>query len=335
MCFHVVERRRNVLGFVIAFVVGWAWPGPLGAQGGAGPIVPENAQLELIFDGGFFTEGPAVGSDGLVYFSDITFTAYSGMQAGYIWRYDPSSGQTTIFRSPSGMANGIIFDLEERMVVAEGADFGGRCVIRTDMTSGKSEIIAGLYNGRSLNSPNDLAIDKRGRIYFTDPRYSGHEPMEQPVMGVYRIDPDGSVSLIITNAGKPNGILISPDQRTLYVASIDDPTKFALQALLAYDLAEDGSVSSLRVVVDFALDLGPDGMAIDVDGNLYLARPAQTPGIYVYSPDGEELGVIPTPKPPSNAAFGRGPTSKTLYITAGTALYKVELNRDGYNPAGR
>jgi gluconolactonase len=303
------------------------------AQEVSAPIVPEAAQLELLFDGGFFTEGPAVGPDGFVYFSDITSTANSGMQAGHIWRYDPSSGRTTIFRSPSGMANGIIFDARGRMVVAEGADFGGRCVIRTDMMSGKSEIIAGLYNGRPFNAPNDLAIDERGRIYFTDPRYMGHEPVEQPFMGVYRIDPDGTVSLIITDAGTPNGILVSPDQRTLYVASVDYPTKFTLHGLLAYDLAEDGSVTSRRVVIDFAPDAGPDGMAIDVEGHLYLARPAQTPGIYVYSPDGQELALIPTPESPSNVTFGRGPTSKTLYITAGTSLYKIELNREGYHAA--
>jgi gluconolactonase len=305
----------------------------LGAQKGAVEIVPANAQLELLFDGGFFTEGPAVGPDGLVYFSDITSTANSGMQAGHIWRYDPSSDQTTVFRSPSGMANGIIFDLEGRMVVAQGADFGGRCVIRTDMTTGKSEIIAGLYNGRSFNAPNDLALDEAGRIYFTDPRYFGHEPIEQPVMGVYRIDPDGTVSLLITDAGTPNGILVSPDQRTLYVASIDWPTKFALHALLAYDLADDGSVASRKVVIEFAPDVGPDGMAMDVDGNLYLARPADVSGIYVYSPDGRELARIPTPEPPTNATFGRGATGKTLYITAGASLYKIDLNKKGYHAA--
>jgi gluconolactonase len=328
-------RRSAVLGFVVAIAFSGGWTEPVGAQEGSGAIVPENAQLELLFDGGFFLEGPAVAPDGTVYFSDITNTANSGMQAGYIWRHDPSSGKTTVFRSPSGMSNGIIFDLEDRMVVAQGADFGGRCVTRTDMTTGKSEIIAGLYNGRSFNSPNDLAIDEQGRVYFTDPRYVGHEAIEQPVLGVYRIDPDGSVSLIITDAGTPNGILVSPDQRTLYVASIG-MQEYSLHALLAYDLAADGSVSSRRVVADFAPEYGPDGMAIDVDGNLYLARPAvapHTPGIYVYSPDGEELALIPTPGSPTNATFGRGPTGKTLYITAGTSLYKIELNREGHQPA--
>ena len=333
MSSHASKRLKTVLAFLAVVVVWWTWPEPLGSQGHGDVIVPENAKLELLFDGGFFTEGPAVGPDGLVYFSDITNSARSGMQAGHIWRYDPSTGKTTVFRSPSGMANGIIFDSEGRMVVAEGADFGGRCVVRTNMTTGKSEIIAGLFNGRSFNAPNDLAIDEQGRIYFTDPRYFGHEPVEQPVLGVYRIDPDGSVSLIISDAGMPNGILVSPDQKKLYIASVDYPTKFALHALLAYDLLEDGSVGPRRVVVDFAPDIGPDGMAIDVDGNLYLARPAKTPGIYVYSPDGQELGLIPTPYLPTNAAFGRGPTRKTLYITAGTNLYKVELNREGYHAA--
>jgi gluconolactonase len=336
MSSDVSTRLRIALRFAVAVAVGSMSAGPIGAVDGENSIVPENAQLELLFDGGVFLEGPAVGPDGTVYFSDITNTAITGMQAGYLWRYEPSSGKTTIFRSPSGMSNGIIFDLEDRMVVAQGADFGGRCVTRTDMTTGKSEIIAGLYNGRPFNSPNDLAVDEQGRVYFTDPRYVGHEPIEQPVMGVYRIDPDGSVSLIITDAGTPNGILVAPDQRTLYVASIGLPNQFSLHALLAYDLAEDGSVSSRRVLVDFAPELGPDGMAVDVDGNLYLARPAlegHTPGIYVYSPDGEQLAVIPTPVSPANAAFGRGPTGKTLYITAGANLYKIELARKGYHPA--
>ena len=332
----VSKRMKTTFVVLAVFIALWTWPNQLGSQESGDVVVPENAKLELLFDGGFFAEGPAVGPDGFVYFSDITATATSGMQAGYLWQHKPSSGKTTVFRSPSGMSNGIIFDLEDRMVVAQGADFGGRCVTRTDMTTGKSEIIAGLFNGKSLNAPNDLAIDEQGRIYFTDPRYFGHEAIEQPVMGVYRIDPDGSVSLIISDAGTPNGILVAPDQQTLYVASISMPDHFSLHALLAYDLEKDGSVSSRRVVVDFAPEYGPDGMALDVDGNLYLARPAaapHTPGIYVYSPDGQQLALIPTPVSPANAAFGRGPTAKTLYVTAGTSLYKIELNRKGYHPA--
>ena len=228
------------------------------------------------------------------------------------------------------------------VVVAEGADFGGRRVIKTDMSTGKSEIIAGLYMGRPFNSPNDLAIDEAGRIYFTDPRYFGHEPIEQPTMGVYRIDLDGTVSLIIADAGKPNGILVAPDQQTLYVASVDNGALGNLpqgmrafpgrQALLAYGLSGDGDVAFRETVIDFSPKYGPDGMAIDVDGNLYLSRPGE-PGIYVYSPEGQLLGHIPTPKPATNATFGCGETSKVLYITSGKSLYSVELKKKGYNIA--
>ena len=151
---------------------------PQGINRSSSQIVDPKSSLELLFDGGFFTEGPAVGPDGFVYFSDITFTESAGMQAGHIWKYDPKTEKTHLFRSPSGMSNGIIFDLDGNMLLALGADFGGRSVIRTDMKTGKSVIFAGSYNGKSLNSPNDLVIDESGRIYFTDPRYAGQEPME-------------------------------------------------------------------------------------------------------------------------------------------------------------
>lgn len=291
--------------------------------------------LESLWNGGFFLEGPAMGPDGFLYFSDITFTASSGGQAGYIWRFNPATRTAEIFRSPSGMANGLLFDLDERLVAALGADFGGRAVVRTDMESGRSEILAGLFEGRRLNSPNDLAIDERGRIYFTDPRYDGHEPIDQPVMGVYRIDPDGSLHRIIKEAGRPNGILVSPDQTTLYVASVEPAGWYGDNALLAFDLEPDGTVGPERVLVDMSPDEGPDGMAIDVDGNIYAARMAVSPGIYVYAPDGQELAFLRTPEPPANAAFGRGEYSRTLFITAGRSLYAIRTSREGYQPPRR
>src|SRR5262245_23118446 len=159
---------------------------PLGARA-ADPLVPKDAKLEKLFDAGkILTEGVAVAPDGMVYFSDITFSHVSkdkkgAIEAGHIWKYDPKTGKTTIFRSPSGMSNGIKFDAEGNMIVAEGADYGGRRVTRTDMKTGKSYIIAGLFEGRPFNSPNDITIDEKGRIYFSDPRYLGHEPVDQPV----------------------------------------------------------------------------------------------------------------------------------------------------------
>ena len=142
----------------------------------AGPIFPADAKLESVFSGGFFLEGPAAADDGTIYFSDITITAQTGGQAGHVWRFDPRTGKTALFRSPSGMNNGNRFDADGSLVSALGADFGCRCVIRTDMTTGKSSILAGLFNGRPLNSPNDLVIDRQRRIYFTDPRYTAMKP---------------------------------------------------------------------------------------------------------------------------------------------------------------
>src|SRR5207253_145493 len=133
-------------------------------------IVAPGAKLEKLFGDGFFTEGPAQAPDGSVYFSDITFVKASGNQAGHIWRWDPRTGTSTVFRSPSGMSNGIEFDQEGRMVVAEGAGFGGRRITRTDMKTGKSWILAGLYNGRPFNSPNDLVLDVRGGGFFAGRR---------------------------------------------------------------------------------------------------------------------------------------------------------------------
>lgn len=321
----------------------------LAAYSAAQPaIVPTGAKLEKLFDGGLIlTEGVAVAPDGLVYFSDITFSHVSRektgkLEAGHIWKFDPTTSKTTIFRSPSGMSNGLKFDAEGNLLVAEGADFGGRRITRTDMKTGKSYILAGMYEGRPFNSCNDITVDEKGRIYFSDPRYLGHEPIEQPVMAVYRIDMDGSVHRIITDAGKPNGVCVSPDQKTLYVVSNDNgatgterlpketQTHKGRMALLAYDLRPDGTAKFRKLLVDYAPQDGPDGLVCDVDGNLYVAvRDETRPGIYVYSPEGKELAYIKT-EIPTNVGFGRGKESKTLYITAGKSLYRIALTREGY-----
>ena len=257
------------------------------------PIVPPGAKVEKLFETKVLTEGVAVAPDGQVYFSEITFShvardAQGVIEAGHIWRFDPTSGKTTIFRSPSGMSNVIKFDAHGNMLVAEGADYGGRRVTRTDMKTGKSYIIAGMYDGRPFNSPNDITIDEQGRIYFSDPRYLGHEPIDQPLPGVYRIDGDGSIHRIITDAGKPNGVCVSPDQKTLYVVTNDNgatgferlskgaaaqadkvttPLRKGSMALLAYDLAADGTAKFRKTLVDYSPFDGPDGLIIDKDGN--------------------------------------------------------------------
>lgn len=321
---------------------------PTFAAGDKHAVFPADTKLEKLFDDGLvLTEGCASAPDGTIYFSDITFSHASKektglLEAGHIWKFDPKTGKTTIFRSPSGMSNGIKFDAEGNMIVAEGADYGGRRVIKTDMKTGKSYIIAGMYAGRPFNSPNDITIDEKGRIYFSDPRYLGHEPIDQPVQAVYRIDLDGKVHRIITDAGKPNGVVISPDQKTLYVVSNDNgstgmerlpkdaKTHKGRMALLAYDLHSDGTAKFRKIVHDYAPQDGPDGLVCDAEGNLYVAvRDETRPGIAVYSPEGKEIDYLKT-EVPTNVGFGRGPEEKTLYITAGKSLYRIRTNKIGY-----
>jgi gluconolactonase len=320
------------------------------------PIFPPDAKVENLFESHVLTEGVAVAPDGQVYFSEITFSHKSRddhgvIEAGHIWHFDPKTSKTTIFRSPSGMSNGIKFDAAGNMIVAEGADFGSRRVTRTDMKTGKAYVIAGLYEGRPFNSPNDITIDEKGRIYFSDPRYLGHEPIDQPVVGVYRIDPDGSIHRIITDAGKANGVCVSPDQKSLYVVSndngatsierlagggaanpagVDVPLRKGHMLLMAYDLAADGTAKFRKTLVDYAPFDGPDGLVCDKTGNLYVAvRAENRMGICVYSPEGKELAYLKT-ELPTNVGFGRGSESKTLYITAGSSLFRVRTSREGY-----
>jgi len=316
----------------------------------AAQIFVPGAKLEKLYTGGHLTEGAAVAPDGTVFFSDITFTKEApGMQAGHILRFDPRTGKTSVYRSPSGMSNGIKFDAQGRMVVAEGADFGGRRITRTDLSTGKSVILAGLFEGKPFNSPNDVALDTQGRIYFSDPRYLGHEPMEQPVMGVYRIDPDGRVYRIVTDASKPNGVAVSPDQKTLYVVTNDDgflgfdrlpkgaPARKGRMELSAYTLKADGSATFRKTLVNYAPEDGPDGLVCDADGNIFAAvRNEKRFGVTVYSPDGKELAHLPTPERPTNVGFGRGTEATTLYITAGGSLYRTKTLKPGYQlPARR
>lgn len=352
----MTKRSRLVLNLIPSITLGMAIFLAGSTVFADDPIVPPGAQVEKLFESRVLTEGVCVAMDGMVYFSEITFShvardEHGAIEAGHIWKYDPTTGKTTIFRSPSGMSNGIKFDAAGNMIVAEGADFGGRRVTRTDMKTGKTHIIAGLFEGRPLNSPNDITIDEKGRIYFSDPRYLGHEPIDQSIQAVYRIDTDGSLHRIITDAGKPNGIAVSPDQKTIYVISNDNgttaierlkrgsatqsdkvetPLKKGYMALMAYDLAADGTAKFRKELVNYAPYDGPDGLVTDKDGNLYVAvRAENRPGIYVYSPEGKELAYIKT-EVPTNVGFGRGSEAKTLYITAGASLYRIRINRAGY-----
>lgn len=310
---------------------------------GSNIVNPDSEIKEVFSDGeGLLLEGPTMGPDGILYFSDLTFTQFIGMKAGIIWQYNPKTAESKVFRSPSGMANGLAFDLDGNLISCEGADFGGRRVVKTDMKSGKSTILAGLFNDRPFNSPNDIVVDNNGRIYFTDPRYFGKESIDQPLDGVYRIDTDGTIHLIIANASKPNGIAISPDYKTLYIANYDlghsnlqvfpegfkGPRPEIRGTILEYTLLPDGNVEFKGILVDL-INNGPDGIKVDLEGNIYVAVKGN---IFVYSPKGEQLEEIKVPnKSAKNLCFGRGEFSKTLFITTSKKLYTIEVNKEGFH----
>jgi gluconolactonase len=297
----------------------------LALPGQDNPIIPADAKLEKVFGDGSFTEGPAYGPDACIYFSDIGISKDD--IGNRILKYDPATGTTTEFRNPSGRANGLDFDPQGRLVAAEGANTGGnRRVTRTEK-DGTITVLADRWNGKRLNSPNDLTIDTKGRIYFTDPRYVGEEKREIDTESVYRIDPDGTVTQIITGVQKPNGIILAPDLKTLYLA---DSNPKGNQHLLAFALREDGTVGPKRLVHDFGKDRGIDGMCVDVRGNIYgAAGQGKTGGIYVFNPDGKQIAFLPTPEVPTNCVFA-GKDRKWLYVTAGKSLYRVHLKVEGF-----
>jgi gluconolactonase len=318
-------------------------------------IVPKGAKLELLFTRsapikGGLTEGPACAPDGSIYFSDIPF----GSDKGMILRFDPKTMKSTVFTDDSHKSNGLKFDADGYLVACEGSDEGGRAVVRWDVKTKKRTIIADRYMGKRFNAPNDLVIDRKGRVYFSDPRYLGDEPRELEHRAVYRIETDGKVIEVTHDVEKPNGIALSPDEKTLYLIDHNngtdkiDPTvkpapKPGAMKIYAFPLGPDGLVSGKRrTLVDFGTEAGGDGMCVDVKGNVYVAaRSLKRPGVLVIDPDGKEVAFIPTgpsqpgaasPKGiPSNVTFGRGKESKTLYITIDTSLYRIQLKVDGHH----
>jgi gluconolactonase len=324
------------------------------AVAAADDLVPAGAKLELLYTRsapikGGLTEGVAAAPDGSMYFSEIPF----GDDKGMIMRFDPRTKTTTVFARDSHKSNGLMFDAKGNLIACEGSDGGGRCVSRWDVKTGRREVIADRYMGKRFNACNDLSIDEKGRIYFSDPRYLGTEPRELEHRAVYRIDTDGTVVEVTHDVEKPNGLAISPDQKTLYVADHNNgtdridpsapPPKKGAMKVYAFPLGTDGLVNGpKKTLVDFGDEEGSDGMTVDTEGRIYLAaRTPSRPGILVIDPTGREVAFIKTAAPqagavepvgnPSNCDFGIGDDKNMLYVTVDKSLYRIRLNATGYH----
>ncbi len=251
------------------------------------------------------------------------------------------NGAVEIYRDNVGGPNGSLVDPEGRLLVTEA---GARRVTRTER-NGAITVLAERYEGKRFNSPNDLALDSRGRVYFTDPRYGRRDTMEMQVEGVYRIDAPQLVTRILgaPDVDRPNGILVSPDDRYLYIADNNNNTAGAARKLWRFDLKPDGTADprSRKLIFDWRNARGPDGLKMDRKGLLYVAAglnkanpPFETAdefkgGIYVISPAGDLVEFIPIPRDEvTNCAFG-GRDLKTLFITAGGSLWSVRVKTAG------
>jgi len=281
-------------------------------------IIPADAVLERVFDGCTFAEGPAADAAGNVFFSDCPNDRIMCYQ---------TDGTTVVWKQPSQRANGMNFDAQGRLVTccAGGTSYrgGARAVLRYEH-DGSVTSLAAHYDGKRLNSPNDLCFDTAGRIYFTDPRYGDRSDIEQNCMAVYRIELDGTLTRVIDDMQTPNGILITEDNRTLYLVD-HNPDPGGARTLVAYDIDGDGGCKRRGVLHDYGSGYGGDGMVLDVEGNIYLtAGDGAAAGIYIFRRDGEQIGFIQTPEIAGNCTFG-GPELRTLYIAASTSLYRIRL----------
>ncbi|MBD2775720.1 SMP-30/gluconolactonase/LRE family protein [Iningainema tapete] len=277
-------------------------------------IMDSNAKVEKLSDGLKFTEGPVWDKSGFLLFSDIP--------ADTIYKLD--NGKLSVFRRPAGNPNGNTFDELGRLITAQH----NRQLVRTEK-DGKTTILAQNFQGKRLNSPNDVVVKSDGSIYFTDPPYGIDKGKEElGFYGIYRLTPNKNLVLLSKEMVRPNGLAFSPDEKTLYVTDSEQ------MHIRAFDVKSDGTLTNSRIFAELKepKDKGvPDGMKVDVKGNIYCSGPE---GVWVFSPKGQLLGKIFVPEVVTNLAWG-DKDYKTLYITAGKGVYRIRLKIAGIQPGKR
>jgi len=267
-----------------------------------GPLIAPDAKVEKLASGFQFTEGPAADAKGNIYFSDIPNKRI------HIWSID---GKLSTFIEDTGSTNGLFFDKKGNLYACANGD---RQLIVYD-SNGNRTMLADKYQQKRLNSPNDLWLDPKGGIYFTDPRYGDRDGLELDGEHVYYLTPDRkNLIRVVDDFVRPNGIIGTPDGKKIYI------TDRAGSKTYIYDINDDGTLTGKK----FFAPQGSDGMTLDSRGNLYITVDA----VSIYDPQGNHIQDIPIPERPANVTFG-SPDNRTLFITARTSLYSIRMNVSG------
>ena len=267
-------------------------------------------------------------AEGPVWLGDTRSLVWSDIPNNRMLRWDEETGATSVFRKPSNYANGHTRDRQGRIVSCE---HGGRRISRTEY-DGTVTTVADSFQGKRLNSPNDLVVKSDGSIWFTDPTfgilgwYEGAKATPESPMNVYRVDASGAIELAIEGINQPNGLAFSPDEKILYVVeSRSDPRK-----ILAYDIVDGRKAVNGRVFIDAGPGT-PDGFRVDVDGNLWCGwgmGEAGLDGVHIFNPDGKRIGRIDLPERCANLCFG-GVHRNRLFMAASTSVYSLYVNTQG------
>ena len=297
-------------------------------------LISHDTQIEVLADGFDWSEGPVwIPQGGYLLFSDVpTNTIYRWKEGFGLSVYLKPSGYTgDVHRGGEMGSNGLALDSQGRLLLCQHGDHRlARMDAPLDKPRPKFVTLADKHQGKRFNSPNDLAVHSSGAVFFTDPPYGLEKQTEDPAreldyQGVYRVDAEGQLKLVIRDLPRPNGIALSPDEKTLYVAQSHAPAKI----YMSYDVGKHLDLSNGRVFFD-ARKLGetrrgsPDGLKIDQNGNLFATGPG---GVLVISPEGKHLGTIITGERISNCAFGDD--GHTLYMTSDRYLCRLRLTTKG------